>query len=145
MNSLDIFPWNENFNTNLPKIDEQHRKLVELLNKLASHVAFQSNLPALNVIFDELTDYAAYHFETEESIWHAYLGDDPMDAKHKEVHQSFIDKVLKLKGDGDSKPVNVVVEEVLSFLTRWLASHILENDRYLAALVLTMQSGMPLA
>ena len=144
MNSIDIFPWNENFNTNLPKIDEQHKKLVELLNKLASHVAFQSDIPALNVIFDELTEYAVYHFQTEEAIWHAYLGDDPMDAAHKKVHHSFIEKVLKLKGTENTKPVHVVVEEVLSFLTRWLASHILENDRYLAALVLAMQAGMSL-
>jgi len=144
MNSIDIFPWNENFNTDIPKIDEQHKKLVQLLNKLASHVAFQSDLPALDVIFDELADYAVYHFQTEEAIWQAYLGDDPMDAAHKVIHSSFIETVVNLKAVESVKPVGVVVEEILSFLTRWLASHILENDRFLAKLVLAMQSGMSL-
>ena len=56
MNSIDIFPWDDNFNTGIATIDEQHKKLVNLLNLLASHVAFKSNLPQLNVIFDELAD-----------------------------------------------------------------------------------------
>ena len=42
MNSIDIFPWDDNFNTGLPTVDEQHRKLVALLNALAGHVAFKS-------------------------------------------------------------------------------------------------------
>ena len=57
MSSIDIFPWNENFNTGVSIIDEQHQKLVQLLNQLASHMAFHSNIPALNLIFDELTDF----------------------------------------------------------------------------------------
>ena len=144
MNSIDIFPWNENFNTDIPQIDEQHKKLVQLLNRLASHVAFQSDLPALDIIFDELADYAVYHFQTEEAIWHAYLGDDPMDAAHKAIHSSFLSTVVQLKAEENAKPTGVMVEAILSFLTRWLASHILENDRFLAKLVLAMQSGMPI-
>ena len=144
MKSIDIFPWNENFNTDIPTIDAQHKVLVQILNRLASHVAFKSDIPALNVIFDELTDYAVYHFQTEEAIWSEHLGDDPMDAAHKAIHNSFLSAVIQIQTDESTKPVGVVVEEVLSFLTRWLASHILENDRYLAKLVLAMQSGMAL-
>ena len=144
MKSIDIFPWNENFNTDIPTIDAQHKVLVQILNRLASHVAFKSDIPALNVIFDELTDYAVYHFQTEEAIWSEHLGDDPMDAAHKAIHNSFLSAVIQIQTDESTKPVGVVVEEVLSFLTRWLASHILENDRYLAKLVQAMQSGMAL-
>jgi len=68
MNSIDIFPWNENFNTEVAEIDEQHKKLVRLLNLLAGHVTFQADLPALDAIFNELADYAAYHFRTEEVL-----------------------------------------------------------------------------
>ena len=34
--SLEIFPWNENFATGISQIDEQHKRLVHLLNMLAS-------------------------------------------------------------------------------------------------------------
>ena len=38
---LEIFPWNESFDTGLTEIDNQHKKLVELLNQLSSHLTYQ--------------------------------------------------------------------------------------------------------
>ena len=144
MNSIDIFPWDDNFNTGIATIDEQHKKLVNLLNLLASHVAFKSNLPQLNVIFDELADYAVYHFSTEEAIWHDHLVGDSSEIDHKKLHQDFIDTVRRLKSDQEEKPIEKVLEDALAFLARWLASHILETDRYLAKVVLAVRSGMAL-
>ena len=144
VNVIEIFPWNDNFNTGIDKIDVQHRRLAQLLNMLASHIAFRSDIPALNVIFDELADYAVYHFETEEGIWYEHLGEDPLESAHRQVHGSFITNVLKLKSEGGTKPADQVIEDVLAFLTRWLAAHILETDRYMALVVLAIQSGLPL-
>jgi len=144
MKSIDIFPWNENFNTGLPEIDAQHRKLVQLLNLLASHVAFQTGIPDLNDIFNQLVDYAGYHFQTEEAIWQQYLPGDALEIKHKQVHNSFLEMVNRLKAAEETKPVNILIEETLAFLTRWLVAHILESDRHLAMLVLAQQSGMTL-
>jgi diguanylate cyclase (GGDEF)-like protein/PAS domain S-box-containing protein/hemerythrin-like metal-binding protein len=145
MNSIDIFPWNENFNTSLKSIDEQHQRLAQLLNQLAGHLAHQTGLPALNHIFDELADYAVYHFQNEESIWHQYLPDDSMEKDHIEVHNHFISMVNTLRLEEKYKSSELVVEEILAFLTQWLASHILETDRHMAMVVLLMQSGMSLA
>ncbi|MCK9608309.1 MAG: bacteriohemerythrin [Methylomonas sp.] len=144
MNSIDIFPWNENFNTELAEIDEQHKKLVRLLNSLASHVAFQSDLPTVNILFDELTDYARHHFQSEEALWNQYLPEDLLEVQHKKVHNEFVEAVLKLKQEQMVTAENMALEEILSFLARWLAGHILENDRYLAYIVLAMRSGLPL-
>lgn len=144
MNSIDIFPWNDNFNTGIPLIDEQHKKLADLINLLASHVAFNANIPALNVIFDELAEYAVYHFDSEEKIWHEYMPEDLSLSDHLKVHSSFITEVLRLKSEEDTKPTGKVIEEILAFLTRWLASHILESDRAMAMTVTAIQSGMSL-
>lgn len=57
MQNIDIFPWNEHFETGLSTIDDQHRKLVKILNDLATSVAFNADAQSLNAIFDELTDY----------------------------------------------------------------------------------------
>lgn len=144
MGTFKIFPWNENFNTGVEKIDEQHRRLVELLNLLASHVFDRGELPKLNDIFDELAAYTVYHFQTEELIWHQYLQDDLLEKKHQEVHQNFISKISELKAKAINTQSDKVIEEILSFLTRWLASHILETDRNMAMVVKAMQSGLPL-
>ena len=68
LNTIEIFPWNRNFETGLAEVDAQHRRLVALLNTLVSHLTVQADAPTLNAIFDELSDYAVSHFTSEEQI-----------------------------------------------------------------------------
>ena len=143
MDSIDIFPWDDNFNTGLPKVDEQHRKLVQMLNLLASNIAYGANAELLNKIFDEMADYAVYHFNTEEAIWREYLAEDSAEVEHRAIHQSFVQEVVHLKASLGARSLSEVAEEALGFLARWLASHILESDRYLAYWVLAIKEGLP--
>jgi len=143
--NIEIFPWNENFATGIPDIDQQHKTLIGLINQLVSHLAYQSDAPTLNAIFDQLTAYAARHFTFEETIWHQYLPEDPWETWHVHAHASFVDEVNRLMAQGDSKSLDEVIEEIVAFLTRWLAFHILESDRRLAKVVLALPSGMSLA
>jgi diguanylate cyclase (GGDEF)-like protein/hemerythrin-like metal-binding protein/PAS domain S-box-containing protein len=140
--SVDIVPWNDHFATGISVIDEQHKRLVQILNLLASHTAFNSELPNLDTIFGDLIGYTDYHFQTEERMWNEYLPQDELESAHREMHASFISQIFALKEQRHSKSDDQVIEEILTFLTGWLASHILENDRYLAKIVLAMQSGM---
>lgn len=144
MNAIDIFPWDENFNTGLPMVDEQHRKLVELLNQLASHVAFNSGDIQLNVVFDELLAYTVYHFQTEETIWRYYLADDADEIDHRLAHTDFVDTIQRLMAEQAHKSLSAGAEDILGFLVRWLTSHILEADRRLAYMVEAIKSGITL-
>lgn len=136
-----IFPWNENFDTGIAVVDEQHRKLVDLLNNLASHLAYGAEAPELNRVFDELANYALYHFKTEETIWNKWLPDADISLAHIKTHQDFVVEVLKLKSDLDTLGEEKVVDEMVSFLTHWLAFHILEADKHMAKIVLALQQG----
>ncbi len=144
MKSIDIFPWDDNFNTGLPKVDEQHRQLVRMLNDLAGHIAFKSNLDSLDKLFEQLADYTIYHFGYEENIWHSYFAGDAYESEHQRTHQAFIDEVGRLRNSLTSRPLTEVADEALSFLARWLASHILEFDRNMAYAVLAVQEGLSL-
>lgn len=141
MESIDIFPWDDHFNTGISTIDEQHIRLVELLNLLARAVAFKSDDLYLNQIFDELLDYTVYHFDAEETIWGKYFPNDPMEEDHKAIHQKFVDTVVRLKFEQNERSSAEIAEETLAFLARWLASHILETDRFMAYIVLSLQAG----
>ena len=142
MNSIDIFPWDDNFNTGLSLVDEQHRQLVRLLNELAGHVAFKSDEPILDRLFDELADYAVYHFESEEAIWREFLGGDAAELQHRQTHASFIQEVIRMRQSMGTRQLEDVAEEALGFLARWLAAHILESDRYMAYTVLARREGL---
>ncbi len=144
MKIIDIFPWDDHFNTGLPEVDAQHRKLAELLSRLASHLAFQLGDLELNTILEELTAYADYHFTTEEAIWRQFLDQDPSEREHIRGHRNFLDTVRRLQAHRDSQHPLTVSEEVLDFLVRWLAAHILESDREMAHIVLAMRRGLSL-
>ena len=141
---VEIFPWDSNFDTGIAVIDAQHKQLVDLLNCLVSHLAYQSDAPTLNTVFDQLRDYVEVHFTTEERVWQAHLGDHPSVAGHHDAHASFIDEILRLKAEEATKPFETVIENIVNFLTRWLALHILEADRRLALVVHGLERGLTL-
>lgn len=144
MTSIDIFPWNDNFNTGIAQIDGQHHELVQLINLLAGHLAFQADIPALNIIFDKLTDYAAYHFHEEEMMWQQYFQQAQTLVAHKQKHSEFLISIYQLRIKENLKPETELIRDILVFLTRWLVSHILENDRFMAMVVLAMETGLTL-
>ena len=145
LNTIEIFPWNRNFETGIAEVDAQHRRLVALLNTLVSHLTVQADAPTLNAIFDELSDYAVNHFASEEQIWQEAFGDDAWALQHHDSHTGFIDEVLRLRAEEGVKPLEDVIEDIVSFLTHWLALHIIESDKRMAKAVLALREGATLA
>ena len=139
--TVEIFPWNANFETGIVEIDAQHRRLIGLLNKLVSHLAYQADAPALNTIFEELKDYTVVHFHDEELIWQAAFQGDTWELGHKQAHTHFVSEVLRLKAEEGTKTLDEVIEDIVSFLTHWLALHIIESDRRMAQAVLALRAG----
>lgn len=142
--SIDVFPWNKKFDTGLAEIDVQHQKLVELLNKLACHVASPLT-PTLDEVFNELAQYAEYHFSTEEAIWKRYFEDDDWNLAHQTTHSGFIHDVLKIKLNEEGVCPEEEIERIILFLKNWLAFHIIESDKRMAKVVLEMQKGSSLS
>jgi diguanylate cyclase (GGDEF)-like protein/hemerythrin-like metal-binding protein/PAS domain S-box-containing protein len=139
--SAEVFPWSDNLATGIFEIDAQHHKLVDLLNALASHLAYKSGPLEIQVVLEELTAYAAYHFNTEEEIWARFLNGDPWEALHRKSHQDFVDAVAGLKAQCAGENRESALENVLTFLAHWLALHILDSDKRLAIAVQAVQAG----
>ena len=143
MQAIDIFPWNDSFETGLTDIDQQHRQLVALLNLLASQVAYKSDGAQLRHILDELMRYTVYHFQAEELIWHSHVAGTEEEIRHRQVHAGFIDTIRGLIDQQSVRPLDELVQETLAFLASWLASHILESDKRMAFTVQAIQAGLP--
>lgn len=144
MEIAEIFPWNENFVTGLDEVDEQHKTLVRLVNLLASHLASRSDVPTMTAIFEELARYALHHFKTEERAWFEHLGNDSWALTHRREHMQFVQSVREIREHSAKETSDEVVEQLLSFLTHWLAFHILESDKRMAMAVQAVSSGEPL-
>ena len=137
---FEVFPWNKNFETGHAVIDAQHRTLVDLLNELATTL-IDGEYSSVNDAFSEMAAYAERHFNDEEQIWSRHFGGDAWYESHQMRHASFLPRVLELKDDDGDKPVSEVVESMIRFLIRWLAFHIIDDDKRMAFAVEAMTSG----
>jgi len=139
---FEIFPWDEKFNTGHERIDEQHRTLAGLVNRLARTLVDEDH-SVVSSAFDELTKYAHLHFMDEESVWLEYFDEnDPWFSSHQHNHDSFLPKVNELQLANSGKPLHVVVESIIQYLVRWLAFHIVGEDKRMAGAIELMESGM---
>jgi hemerythrin-like metal-binding protein/diguanylate cyclase (GGDEF)-like protein len=134
--SLEILPWNDAFNTGIKVIDTQHQQLVAMLNALARHVAVGHDDTPLGVLLQSLLDYADYHFQSEEQLWEKFIPEAEMVDKHKQTHRAFFDTIQTLSQENNADTGDQVVQRLFEFLTRWLASHILESDRRMALIAM---------
>jgi diguanylate cyclase (GGDEF)-like protein/hemerythrin-like metal-binding protein/PAS domain S-box-containing protein len=138
---FDIFPWNANFQVGIQVIDEQHQKLVSLINQLAGSIAANVEPMQSDAILDELKDYARYHFSSEEAIWHQYLPGDELETSHHTTHENFLTFIEKTRFEVNDLPNKGAHKKIIAFLIHWLAGHILESDKYLAGVCLEIQAG----
>ena len=140
---FEVFPWNDNFNTGNALIDAQHRRLVDLLNHLAGTLVGNRDFE-VEAAFAELGAYADLHFSTEEAIWADCFGDDGWLLAHQAAHGSFLPKVQDLKRSGGDQPLHQQIEAIVRFLIRWLAFHIIVEDKRFALVVDEVRAGVPL-
>ncbi len=126
----DIFRWSDGFAIGIGKVDEQHAKLVELLNQLARYHTSNVADEDLLRVFDELVSYTVYHFGTEEALMDEFRVGETHSLAHRRAHQEFVEQALASRRDAEKSP-REVTGNVLAFLTNWLIQHILGMDRQL--------------
>lgn len=138
---MEIFCWNPSFVTGLAKVDEQHGRLVDLINRFGDLILRQDEVPPreIEAIFAELADYARYHFSEEERLMSESRLDDRHIEQHRQAHANFLDDVTLLHEATTTRPDTA--KSLLQFLTHWLAYHILGLDRSMARQIAAIESG----
>ncbi|MBN2663837.1 MAG: hemerythrin family protein [Bacteroidales bacterium] len=127
--SEKLIEWQENFSVNDEKIDFQHQKLINLINKFYDAFSNASAVNILSDILNEMLDYAKYHFTEEEKIFKSK--NITLSDKHKEEHNFFISKTEKFIDKFQENDVTLSIE-VMNFLRLWLYDHILIKDKSIA-------------
>ncbi len=127
-----VFPWLDKYSVGVQKIDEQHKKLVELLNELASAMAEGKGKTVLESVLKKLIDYTIFHFNDEEKYFDKI--DYPEAAEHRVEHVKLIEKVNQFKADFDEGKIGLTIE-LMRFLKNWLINHIAGTDKELGILL----------
>ena len=126
--------WSDALETGLDDVDHQHRRLLDIFNRVAA----TRGADALRAALGELADYARYHFGTEAQLMRGWpLRAQQRDA-HLRAHQRFDDFVQRALQLVDVDPC-AVGDELTGFLAQWLRHHIMGIDARMAREILALQ------
>jgi len=131
---MALITWQAEYALGLEEIDNQHKKIVEIINHLFQMFT-EHNLndgADLNVVLQELTDYANYHFSTEEKYFALFQYQKT--AEHLEMHNNYRKKIEEFTKQYKIEKNETIFFNLTNFLQDWWVWHINNTDRDYAPL-----------
>jgi len=121
-----FFEWSAELDLDYGPIDQQHKRLVNLIAELVAAMTEGKGQSALEGILAQLIDYTMVHFEAEERLMKraGYL-ELP---GHRQEHDLFGRKALQLQTAYHDGTMGMSMD-VMEFLRDWLKTHILGSDK----------------
>ena len=128
---MSVFEWSDRFSVKVKEIDDQHRQLIGMINRLHDAMVANKGRELQKEIVDEMVAYTEFHFATEEKYMRqfGYAGY----FEHKKEHEQFTAEAAELKTRVDRGGL-VLTLEVMTVLKEWLQNHILGTDMKYSAL-----------
>lgn len=111
---------------NVRELDDQHQKLVGMVNTLHDAMRRGEGKEALKKIFFGLVNYTASHFAAEERLM-KQTGFPEYD-EHRRIHEKMTAKVLAFQKEFQQGKVGLTLD-VMKFLENWVEKHIMGTDK----------------
>ena len=124
--SKKLIHWSDSYSVGYSEIDDQHKKLVEMINQLYEAFLQGKADSITGDIIQKMMDYTILHFTEEEKFFekHNYPGR----ASHIAEHRSFVERIEVFRDDFRNESMTISYE-IMHFLRDWLISHIQDSDK----------------
>lgn len=123
---MGTFVWSEAFAVGITTIDQQHKRLIELVNGLFEAIESGRGSDALGEVLSGVVEYTKTHFRYEESMLKSYNYPDL--AAHRLVHDGLTKKVTELMDRVRSGAASPTIETA-ELLKAWVGDHVLKLDK----------------
>ncbi len=121
-----IIAWKKQYNTGIESVDNQHKKLVEMINSLEEAKGKENKDKIVHDIFYNLIDYTKYHFSEEEKLM-GRMGYPHLN-EHKAQHKVLVKQIVEILENLKEKKFDIG-EKLNQMLYNWLIKHILDHDK----------------
>jgi hemerythrin len=126
---MDLIKWKKEYSVGVTKIDNQHKKIIKIVNQAVEQQFSKQNEKVIEEILDNLQNYMKEHFKAEEEymLKHQYAGYE----EQRNEHNQFIDRLLEAQKEY-YKNGHVTSINILNFVWDWFSQHILVRDKQLS-------------
>jgi hemerythrin len=124
--SMPLMVWDDSLSVGVSAIDQQHKRLVELLNQVHRSQTDGKGNEAVRKVLEALVTYTVDHFAFEEALF-AKHGYQELPA-HREAHEKLVARVSAFIEEWGSGRATLG-SELFMFLRGWLNGHIRGSDR----------------
>ncbi|RAU20229.1 hemerythrin [Paramagnetospirillum kuznetsovii] len=136
---MQSIQWDPSFSVGIAKLDDDHKKLIQLINSLYEAWNLGKDGLVIGSLFDALQVYTDSHFQREEAVLLALEYDRMPQQQH--AHACLVGALQNfrtryLAGGQATKPT----AEMNAFLRSWLLDHILTEDLMYRALLASPES-----
>ncbi len=126
LSASNYVEWKQEYSVGIDSIDQQHMKLLNLINQLQTAVDYSTGEQFEREALDELVDYTKTHFSYEEGLMRD--NDYPDFIEHKAQHERMFKKVEEVlsvyEQDHETAMLNAA-----EYLKEWLIGHINGTDK----------------
>lgn len=123
---MAFLDWTDAYSVNVKEMDEQHKKLVQLINGFYDALQEDIENKTIPSLFAGVVDYTKVHFSEEEELMRK--NGFPDYETHKAEHDDFAMKVLDARAKYEEGDKNVIGKLAL-MLGSWLMDHIVMKDK----------------
>lgn len=123
---MAFFDWNDTYSVGVVKIDNQHKRLVQIINELSDAMGAGKGREVLGNVLKELIAYVNTHFKTEEEMMVQYGYEEY--ENHRYEHEKLTDEVKRFFDDYQAGKAPLSIQ-IMNFLRSWLMDHIVVKDK----------------
>lgn len=123
---MAVIEWEDRFSVGIAEMDEQHKRLVGLLNTFNQALSEGRGKAALYDVLMSLIEYTKQHFRDEEALMEAkgYPGLEEHRQEHKELTGQVVDFAREFNAGNKTITIGL-----MHFLRDWLVNHIMGEDK----------------
>jgi hemerythrin len=126
----DIFEFSDAYRTGIGFVDEEHKKLFEIIretNDVIKNDMLHDKYDAIMDILNELKEYTIKHFSDEEEYM-KNIDYEGLEAQ-RIAHTVFVDRLNEVDLEDMDENQSEYLNELIDFLLEWLINHIKNMDK----------------
>lgn len=119
--------WKDNYETGISLIDNEHKKLFEILDEAFEEVAEEQRDDKIKKVLTHLYNFMKEHFKKEEAFMHEL--NYPLVKDHVRIHQNIIQECNKLLQEVNQTNPELFEKKLAQLIDEHIINHILVEDK----------------